>query len=306
MEKIKVWFIANKITAILVIAVVVLGIGGLMGFKTLTSKPSAPVPEVDLSFDAEGPYALLFPRRDGNALNLDLKRTASYDSITYELAYTSLPDDSTIGDDSSAPKRVISADSGDGSSNTQSIDRGVVGTIETKDKKGEYEQEILFGTCSKNVCKYDKGVENGTLTMHIRKGNVAYKMITEWHLQQPDVALGVLTSGDSHFVYKMDSKKVDLTLAGYSIINDLTGLPKLPDNTTVVGKVYAVNVPLAKELPAGQISIELANNPPAGTKIARFDESKNTWDMLDTTYANGKLTSNAPTAGIFAVLAPSK
>ncbi len=131
-------------------------------------------PEVDISFDPEGPYALLFPRRDGNALVLNLKRTASYDGISYELAY-----------------------------NAEGIDRGVIGAIDTKGKKGEYEQEILFGTCSKNVCKYDTGVENGTLTLHIRKGDKAFRMITQWHLQKPDVALGDLTSGDSHFKLKV-------------------------------------------------------------------------------------------------------
>ena len=77
--------------------------------------------EVELNFDPEGPYALLSPRRDGNALNLNLRRTASYDQISYELAYSS-----------------------------EGIDRGVMGKINTDNKRGEYQQEILFGTCSKN------------------------------------------------------------------------------------------------------------------------------------------------------------
>src|SRR3989344_4365939 len=156
-----------------------------------------------------------------------------------------------------------------------------MGTIDTKSKKGEYEQEILFGTCSKNVCKYDKGVENGTLTLHIRKGDNAYKMITQWHLQQPEVALGILTSGDEHFIYTMNAKGAELALVGYSIVNDLTGLPKLPDNTQVIGKVYSLNVPLAKELSGGVVTIELPESPAQGSKIARFDEDKNSWDLME-------------------------
>jgi hypothetical protein len=92
---------------------------------------------------------VLTPRKDGNAMNVNIKRVASYDSISYELAYTS-----------------------------EGIDRGVVGTINTADKKPEYDQEVLFGTCSKNVCKYDTGVENGTLVLHIKKGSEAYRMTT--------------------------------------------------------------------------------------------------------------------------------
>src|SRR3989338_7111441 len=89
MESIRTWFTAHKFTAILLIVVILLGAGGVVAFQKIFSKPAGPVEEVDLSFDPEGPYAALFPRRDGNALVLILKRTGSYDSISYELAYTS-------------------------------------------------------------------------------------------------------------------------------------------------------------------------------------------------------------------------
>src|SRR3989344_5997324 len=179
MDKLKSWFLLHKITAILIIVLIFIGVGGVLAFQGLTAKQSGPTEEIDLTFDAEGPFALLFPRRDGNALSLNLQRTGSYDSISYELAYTSTPDEKVV-----AGSKI----SEDGEGNTSgSIDRGVMGTIDTKEKKGEYEQEILFGTCSKNVCKYDKGVENGTLTLHIKKGNKAFRMITQWHLQKPDV-----------------------------------------------------------------------------------------------------------------------
>lgn len=283
----------NKTTLILVAAVLVSGFLGFFGYQKFIAKPSGPVEEVDLPFDAEGPYALLFPRRDGNALVLNLKRTASYDAITYELAYTSKADETKV-----AGTKIL--DDGDGQSKTGSIDRGVQGNIDTKDKKGEYEQEILFGTCSKNVCKYDKGVENGTLTLHIRKGSKAYRMITQWHLQKPDVALGVLTSGDEHLVYKINAKREELVSVGFSIINDLTGVPKLPAGREVFGKVYALNVPIAKGLPAGLSSIELAQNPSSSDKLYRYDGSG--WQELGTKTAGNKLSAQADGAGIFAVL----
>lgn len=295
MNKLLSWFIANKITVVLIIALLVLGSGGFIALQKFTEKPSGPVEEVDLSFDPEGPYAALFPRRDGNALVLNLKRTSSYDSISYELAYTSNPDEIKV-----AGTKI--ADDGEGSSIGGSIDRGVMGTIDTKEKKGEYEQEVLFGTCSKNVCKYDKGVENGTLTLHIKKGNKAYRMITQWHLQQPDVALGSLSSGDGHLVYKVDGDRQELSNIGFSIINDLTGVPKLPAGKSVLGKVYSLNAPIAKDLPGGSVSMELAENPPAEAKLFRFNTSKGDWQELDTKVEGSKLSAKADGAGIFAVL----
>ncbi len=297
MERLKLFLAPHKTTAILIVALVLLLGGGWFGFQKFVSKESGPVEEVDLTFDSEGPYALLSPRRDGNALILNLKRTASYDGIAFELAYTSKADETVV------KGNKITDEEGSASG---AIDRGVVGNIDTKEKKGEYEQEILFGTCSKNVCKYDKGVENGTLTLHIKKGKKVYKMVTQWHLQKPDVALGNLTSGDGHLVYKVNVDRQALSNVGFSIINDLTGVPKLPEGKQILGKVYALNVPIAKSLPAGDVKLELAENPPTDVKLARYDDSQNKWMELDTKVDGSKLAAKAEGAGIFAVLIPKK
>lgn len=296
MAKLKSFFTAHK-TLVLILGLGILGIFIYLGVQTIIAKPEGSVEEVDLAFDEQGPYAQLFPRRDGNALILNLKRTSSYDSISYELAYTSTPDETVV-----KGTKIDLEDSGDlGRSGI--IDRGVIGTIDTKEKKGEYEQEILFGSCSKNVCKYDKGVENGTLTLHIRKGKHAFRMITQWHLQKPDVALGNLTSGDNHLLYKIDANREALTNVGFTIINDLTGLPKLPSGKEVTGKVYSLNTPIAKTLPGGEVNLELAEEPSEGAKIYRYD---NEWIELDTKIEGSKLSAKSDGAGIFAVLVSSK
>jgi len=274
-EKLRNFLTVHKATVILIAVLGLLALGGYFAFQKFAAKSSTPVEEVDLSFDSEGPYALLFPRRDGNALILDLKRTSSYESISYELAYMA-----------------------------EGVDRGVMGEVNTKEKKGEYEQEILFGTCSKNVCKYDKGVENGTLVLKIKKENKLFKMITQWHLQKPDVALGVLSSGDSHLIYKVNADRQTLSNAGFTIVNDLTGVPKLPSGKQILGKVYSLNAPIAKNLPTGDLSIELAENPPDGAKLFRFDGSN--WQELETKIDGSKLSAKASGSGIFAVLVSKK
>lgn len=237
--------------------------------------------EVELTFDPEGPYVVLTPRRDGNAVVLNIKRISSYDAFAYSLSYS---DDQGI-------------DRGAGDENTW---------IELKDKKSDYEQEILFGTCSKNICKYDKGVENGTLVLKIKKGYKSYRMLATWHLQKPDVALGNLVSGDGHFSYKTDANRQTLITVGFTIINDLTGAPKLPDGKKVLGKVYTLNAPLVKDIPRGKVEIELAENSPSNAQIARFDEGLNKWIEYDTKVEGSKLTAQADGVGIFAVLIPKK
>lgn len=282
----------NKKTFLLLIVLAALVIGGFFLFQKINA--NTVVEEVDLLFDPEGPYALLYPRRDGNALILNLKRTTSYESISYELAYTSKVNEIKVSGN------TIEEDEGRGGV----IDRGVVGTIDTKERKGEYEQEILFGTCSKNVCKYDQGVENGTLTLRIKKKNKVYKMITLWHLQRPDVALGALSSGDGHLVYSTQAFREELAAVGFTIINDLSGVPKLPQGKEVLGKVYALNVPVTKDFPAGSLNLELAENPPPEAALFRFNG--NNWEELETKIDGSKLFSKADGVGIFAVLIPKK
>lgn len=298
MDKLKNLIIHHKITFALVAVLILAGFAGVYAFGKFTAKSEGLVEEIELSFDAEGPYALLFPRRDGNALVLNLKRTSSYDGISYELAYTSDPDEAVV----LGNKILEESDSGV----SGVIERGVKGDIDTKEKKGEYEQEILFGSCSKNVCKYDKGVENGTLTLRIKKGNKIFKMNTQWHLQQPDVALGSLSSGDGHFIYNIEGDRQTLSNIGFTIINDLTGVPKLPPGKTVIGKVYSLNVPIAKQMGRGSVSLELSENPPADSKLFRYNGSKSEWEELDTKTEGSKLSAKAEGAGIFTVLTPTK
>jgi hypothetical protein len=296
MENIRNWLIAHKLTAGLAIFIFLFASGSLFAFQKI-SQPSGPLPEIDLPFDAEGPYARIYPRKDGNAIILELERTSSYDHISYELAYTSFSDEKVVEGGKIVDNQILS---------NSRIDRGVVGTIDTTDKKGSYEQEILFGTCSKNVCKYDQGVENGTLTLHIKKGNKSFKMITQWHLQKPDVALGQLTSADEHFNYKMNNDRETLANVGFSITNDLTGVPKLPNEKSVLGKVYALNVPIGKSLSTGEITYELSERAPENAKIYVFYGATNAWQELDTKVNNNKLTAAANDSGIFAVLISKK
>ncbi|MDO8429368.1 MAG: hypothetical protein Q7S88_01950 [Candidatus Daviesbacteria bacterium] len=265
---------------LLALGLVVILLGGLFLKNYLTPKvdPSAPIIEEELTFDPEGPYVQLLPRNDGNALNLTLKRIARYESLAYELAYT----------DEEGVSRGV------GDKNTW---------IKIDQSLGEYEQEVLFGTCSKNVCKYDKGVENGSLSLWVRLENHSYRVVANWHLQSPESALGKLVSPDEHLSLTLDPKKHNLALVKFTIIHDLSGAPKISSDKRFVGKVYTVNTPLSKSLPSGEVKLELAEIPPQDAKIAVFSESDNKWNELETKVSGSILTATAPSGGIFAVLA---
>ncbi len=300
MNALKIFF-SNKINIVLtvVLLLIISGIGFALSKFLQVNPDQLPVEEVDLNFDPQGPYAILEPRRDGNAINLQILRVSSYDSISYQLAYQSAGS---------------TADEGIGL-----VDRGVEGTIEAKDQKSEYRQEILFGTCSKGNtfstlhCVFDKNVENGTLALKIKKPyvkgdktRIVYKMLTGWHLQKPDVSLGVITSADNHFRYTAKATKEDLSIVGFTMVNDLTSAPKLPSDKQVLGKVYSLDLPTAKTFPGGEVMIELIDNAPKDSQIGRYMESANSWELLETKVEGSKLTAKAQGAGIFAVLSPSK
>lgn len=285
LTKLRNLFLANKKTAYLILGLILVVLIGSFGYQIFLSQKEKPLlPDINLNFDPEGPYAVLSPRRDGNALVLNIKRVATYDSFSYQLAYT----------------------------DKNGIDRGV-GSLDTwidlKDNKSDFEQELLLGTCSqgftggKEHCVFDEGVENGTMTLRIRKGQQPYRMLAQWHLQKPDESLGVLTSGDNHFTYSIkNTKREELILIGFSVVVDLTGLPKLPEGKQVQGKVYSLSAPSIKEISAGDIGFELAENPPPDAKIARYTEGGNKWDELTTKITGSKLTAEASGSGIFAVL----
>ena len=297
-------FFSNRVNLVLTIVIVLMVFGLLAGLNWWLNRvpTNLPVQEVDLSFQADGPYALLIPRRDGNALNLNIFRVSAYEGISYELAYQA------------SASEIVNSDA-EGAEEADKIDRGVQGTLNTDTKASEYDQEILFGTCSKGDtmstlhCVFDKEVENGTLMLKIQKPyergdkvTTVYKMTTTWHLQRPDIALGRITSGDSHFSYNSPATSSELATTGYTIVNDLTAAPKLPEGKDFFGKVYALNVPTARSLPAGEVMIETLDNPPAGATLALYQDQTGNWENLETKVEANKLTAQGKGAGIYAVL----
>ena len=148
---------------LMIVAVVVVGIlvfaGGLFLFSkgktgTVTTAKVTPTPE-PISQEltaADLPTVRIIPRADKKELTLEIKGIKDANSVEYELSYLS-----------------------------KGLSRGVVGTIELKGETS-ITRQILLGTCSRNVCKYDEGVTGGSLLLRLRGTSGVTKITADFDL----------------------------------------------------------------------------------------------------------------------------
>lgn len=146
------------IVAVVVLAVLIFG-GGLFIFGkakngTMSTNKVTPTPEsVSVEIPPEDlPTVRIIPRADKKEITLEIKGIKSADSIEYELSYLS-----------------------------KGLSRGVVGTIELNGETS-ITRQILLGTCSKNVCKYDEGVTGGSLLLRLRGPSGVTKITANFDL----------------------------------------------------------------------------------------------------------------------------
>ncbi len=147
------------------------------------------------------PFVALIPRADGKEFTMEISRIKNVKSIEYEMVYLS-----------------------------QGLSRGVIGSIETNGES-EVSRKLLLGTCSKDVCKYDEGVDQGTLTLRFRGTDGVRKFISDFRLQQ---GVQELSSIDSKL--KLTGK---FPATAYYLTMSTIGLPEEITNT-VVGQPYGV------------------------------------------------------------------
>jgi len=150
---------------------------------------------------AERPFVSLTPRADGKEFTLDIIRIKNTQTIEYEMVYES-----------------------------HGLSRGVIGSV---DLKGEdkVQRKLLLGSCSKNVCKYDEGVEQGTLTLRFRGSAGTEKFTSDFHLQQGGKEL---TSMDGNF--KISGK---FSASTFYLTMSTIGLPEKVESK-IVGGPYGI------------------------------------------------------------------
>lgn len=209
---------------IIILGVLLLGAGG---FFLLRGKKAPPSPDQTPGLEEipretpleKRPYATLTPRTDGKEFTLTITGIKNAETVEYELVYLA-----------------------------EGLSRGVVGAI---DLEGEEKviRKLLLGTCSRNVCKYDEGIEKGTLTLRLRGSEGAIKFVSDFHLQKGDVAL---TSIDEKF-------KVEGGIPGgnFYITMSTIGLPGEAEGK-VVGGPYGIFSSGSQTIKEGRVYLTLA------------------------------------------------
>lgn len=118
-------------------------------------KPKEPkVMSIDQLPEDDRPVVSLTSRPDGKELILTIENIQNIRIIEYELVYL-----------------------------TGDVQRGVIGSISVSGGEDEVSRDLLLGTCSRGVCRYDENVTGGTLTITFR-GEKSYKFVKDFSLEK--------------------------------------------------------------------------------------------------------------------------
>ncbi len=130
------------------------------GYLLFAQKPKAEVEPVVQdqsvqSISAEDLGLTLTAKPDGKAVKFEIAQLDGIKSLEYELTYEA---DSTAQEQSEGGE--------------PRVQRGITGDADILSGKSSYESEWLdLGSCSRNVCRYDSGVESVSLTLKLNKAD---------------------------------------------------------------------------------------------------------------------------------------
>ena len=256
----------NLTVALVIIAVLLIAIGAILmmrGRKTTeTSNNNQPNQQeaVETSLE-ERPFVSLTPRADGKEFTLDITRIKNTQTIEYEMVYDS-----------------------------QGLSRGVIGSVDIKGED-KVQRKLLLGSCSKSVCKYDEGVEQGALTLRFRGSDGTRKFTSDFHLQQGGKEL---TSIDEKF--KLAGK---FSVGTFYLIMSTIGLPEKVENKVIVGPygIFTAGSSSVKNLTLTMGLTEI----PTEAKLFLFDGQTST-EQKGTKIEGNNLTATVNSLGTFFVV----
>ena len=233
------------------------------GFPTETPTP------VEVALEGR-PYVTLTPRADGREITLSVTGIVGAKSLEYELVY-------------------LAGDPGN------QLQRGVVGSVDLGGKT-DYEKDLLLGTCSRGVCKYDENVTEGTLTLTFRgeDGSVQeYQSI--FHLQRGKEGKEGLTSGDGNFEFASQN----LPSSTFYLTCSTVGLFQMPTGKVIAGPYGIFTAGSSKA--SGELALKLSK-PSENAQIMFWDGKK--WNELESTVSPDDSSVSASTAliGAFVVV----
>lgn len=118
-----------------------------------TPPKKATVVSLDELDETDRPQIILTARADGKELKLEMENLAGFETVEYELIYL-----------------------------TNGVQRGVIGEVDLTAGSKTVSRDLLLGTCSRNVCRYDPNVTGGTLNVVFR-GEKSYRYSRDFILK---------------------------------------------------------------------------------------------------------------------------
>lgn len=235
--------------------------------KTETQAPTKKLEEINKIAIADRPYVTLTPREDGKEVTMTIDRVTNASSVEYEMEYQAAE-----------------------------LIQGVFGTISFKDEPLPVEKSLLFGSCSKDKCRYDEGVTGGSLTMRFDGGKDAYALKSEFNLQQQFDREGIFTSKDSKA--SLTVGKTGLPNNTFMLVSGTMGLPTDIDGEVLAGP-YSFLAASSPALKNATLTIQ-SKDDLTGAKLM-FWNGKALVD-LKVTVSDGKLSAPVASLGTFLVV----
>lgn len=250
----------------------VLALGGWFIFKKpeKTETPTQPgrkMEEINKIEIQDRPFVTLTPRADGKEVTLTIDRVKNADTVEYEMEYQAAE-----------------------------LIQGVFGTIDFDEEKLPVTKDLLFGSCSKDKCRYDEGVSGGSLTMRFDGGTTPYALKTDFNLQQMFDRQGKFTSRDSKAT--LDVGKSGLANNTFVIISGAMGLPAEIEGEIIAGP-YSFLATTSLALKSAALTIQVKDDL-TGAKLM-FWNGKSLID-LKATVADGKISASVTGLGTFLVV----
>lgn len=211
------------------------------GDQTANQLPETEIPEAPVN---QRPFVSLIPRSDAHQLTLKVINLQNIKTVEYELVYL-----------------------------VNDLQRGVIGSVETNGNSS-VEKDMLLGSCSKNVCKYDEGVTEGSLTLRFRGQNGVSKYESAFHLQKLPEAKNELTLDNNNFVFDGTLKK-----GVYYLTMNTVGVPKDPDQEIVSDPygIFSSDGNTVKGIPK-------IKSPDSGVnKLLGWSDQKSSWSEVTDT-----------------------